>query len=169
MTTKSLSRAAAMLAGATVLLALTPAAQATPAAHRHAQSAAANYSCRSATKGNYWYGGVESDACDGPVTDGTFGGEAITGMDSNGAINDSSGAVTSCTVQLNHIVNGVAYAVAGASYTQRGQDPTYFDGHFCDAIDAWRPAAGTYNVTTSYVHNGGNVVTVQGPAKYYGG
>ena len=167
MLNKALRCITAALTAMAALLTLTPAAHAS--GHRTTTFAAVNYSCRSATAGNYWHNGVESDACDGPIADGTFGGEAITGMDSNGAINDNSGSVTSCTVQLNHVVNGTAYPVPGANYTQYGQDPTYFDGHYCDAMDAWRPAAGYYNVTTSYVHNGSNTVTVQGPVKYYGG
>jgi hypothetical protein len=166
---KALHRASALLIAVTSLLTLTATAQAAPN-HRHStQLATANYSCRSASKGAYWYGGIESDACDGPVTDGTFGGEAITGMDPNGTINHTSGTVTSCTVQLNHVVNGVAYAVPGASNTESGGDPAYFDGRFCDAFGSWRPAAGYYNVTTLYRHNGVLYQTVQGPVKYYPG
>jgi len=126
------------------------------------------YSCRSAHAGAYWHGGVESDACDGPLPDGTFGGEGITGFDPGERINHGSGRVRSCTVQLNHVVHGRAYPVPGASNTETGRTPEYFDGRFCDAMDAWTPPRGFYNVTVTYRTAAGRIVqTVQGPVAYY--
>ena len=134
------------------------------------QHSANPYSCRSAHAGAYWHGGVESDACDGPLPDGTFGGEGITGLDPSERINHASGRVRSCTVQLNRIVHGKAIPVPGASRTDYGRTPEYFDGRFCDAIDAWRPPRGFYNVTVTYCTAAGRIVqTVQGPVAFYPG
>jgi hypothetical protein len=128
------------------------------------------YSCRSAHTRAYWHGGVESDACDGPLPDGTFGGEGITGADPNERINHGSGRIRSCTVQLNRVVHGRAYSVPGASNTESGRDREYFDGRFCDAMDAWSPPRGFYNVTVTYRTATGKVVqTVQGPVAFYPG
>ena len=128
------------------------------------------YRCRSAAHGVAWSGGVESDACDGPLPDGTFGGEAITGMDPDGTINPLSGPVVSCTVQLDRLVQGRAVPVPGWLATQDGTDPEYFDGRFCDAMGAWTPAPGVYSVTVVYrLADGRAVATVQGPAAYYPG
>lgn len=128
------------------------------------------YSCRSAHVGAYWHGGVESDACDGPLPDGTFGGESITGLDRNEQINHASGRVRSCTVQLNRIVHGRAVPVPGASNTEYGRTREYFDGRFCDAMDSWSPPRGFYNVTVTYrTASGGTVTTVQGPVAFYPG
>ena len=128
------------------------------------------YSCRSAHAGAYWHGGVESDACDGPLPDGTFGGEGITGFDPGERINHASGRVRSCTVQLNRIVHGRAVPVPGASDTETGRTPEYFDGRFCDAMDSWAPPRGFYNVTVTYrTAAGGVVATVQGPVAFYPG
>jgi len=128
------------------------------------------YSCRSAHVGAYWHGGVESDACDGPLPDGTFGGEGITGFGPDERINHASGRVRSCTVQLNRIVHGRAVPVPGASNTETGRTPEYFDGRFCDAMDAWTPPRGFYNVTVTYRTAAGPIVqTVQGPVAYYPG
>lgn len=136
-----------------------------------ASSGANPYTCRSSHIGAYRTGGVLSDACDGPLPDGSFGGEALTGFGPDERIDHSSGRVRSCTVQLNRIVHGRAVPVPGANATEAGRHPEYFDGRgFCDAMDSWRPPPGFYNVTMFYRLPGGTVVqTVQGPAAYYPG
>lgn len=153
------------------LLAGTAAVTASPA--RAVQHAANPYSCRSAhTHSAYWFRGVESDACDGPLPDGTFGGEAATGFDANERINHRSAPVRACTVQLNRIVHGKAIPVPGANSTESGRigGSEYFDGRFCDAMSAWRPPSGFYNVTVTYRTAAGRVVqTVQGPVAFYPG
>lgn len=150
-----------LLAGAT-------AATASPAAT--VQHSTNPYSCRSAHAGAYWHGGIESDACDGLLPDGEFGGEGITGFDADERINHASGRVRSCTVQLNRIVHGRAVPVPGASSTESGRDREYFDGRFCDAMDAWTPPRGFYNVTVTYRTGAGRMVqTVQGPVAFYPG
>jgi hypothetical protein len=123
------------------------------------------YRCRSAAAGTFWFGGVESDACDGPLPDGTFGGEAITGLDPDGTINLTSGPVLWCTVQLDRVVDGRAVPVPGATVTQSGQDPEYFDGRFCDAMATWASLpAGLYAITAAYRTASGTAVQrVQGP------
>lgn len=128
------------------------------------------YQCRSTGQAPFWSGGVESDACDGPLPGGAFGGEAITGMDPDGTINPTSGLVFSCTVQLDRIVDGRAVPVPGAQATQSGTDPEYFDGRFCDAMGTWTPAPGVYAVTVIYRSaDGRTTATMQGPAVYYPG
>ncbi|GAA2019056.1 hypothetical protein GCM10009839_14270 [Catenulispora yoronensis] len=136
-----------------------------------ASSDANPYSCRSAHVGAYRTGGVLSDACDGLLPDGSFGGEALTGFGPDEQIDPSSGRVRSCTVQLNRVERGRAVPVPGANATEAGRHPEYFDGRgFCDAMDAWRPAPGFYNVTVFYRLADGTVVqTVQGPVAYYPG
>jgi hypothetical protein len=151
----------------TAVTAATASALPTPAAPHSGNP----YSCRSAHVGAYWYHGVESDACDGLlITDGRFGGEAITGFGPDERIDHRSGPVRSCTVQLNRVVNGLAIPVPGARVTNTGRDRDYFDGRFCDAMGSWTPPSGFYNVTAIYrTGDGRTIETVQGPVAYYPG
>ncbi|MBS2531946.1 hypothetical protein KGQ20_04100 [Catenulispora sp. NF23] len=154
------STAAWLLAAATGAYSPTPTAQ--PVTNP--------YSCRSAHVAAYWFRGVESDACDGPLPEGTFGGEGMTGFGPGEQINHASGRVRSCTVQLNHVVRGQVIPVPGASNTETGRTPEYFDGRFCDAMDSWAPPRGFYNVSVTYcTTTGGAVQTVQGPVAFYPG
>lgn len=155
-------RALSIATAAAVLAAVVPSA-ADPT------TAPANpYRCRSAEQAAFWSGGIESDACDGPLPNGSFGGEAITGMDPDGTINPTSGPVLSCTVQLDRVVGGWIMPVPGAQVVQDGADSEYFNGRYCDAMGAWSNLpAGVYTVTAIYKTASGVVAQAgQGPIRF---
>lgn len=129
----------------------------------------AGVACRSDSAAPYWYGGVESDACAGPDDSGVFSAQAVVNMDPDGTILDTAGPVQACQVQLQSVAAGVATPLAGYTATESGQDPSLFDGHYCEADGQWDLPPGWYNAVTSYESGDVWSTTVQSPVVWFAG